>query len=106
MKHAFALLLLSCALVGEDNPPTNIQQQSISADMIPQDGSAISKAVKIRLLAGRFNSLAESIKLNEAAAKMFWTARATKGLLDFSTLALEQRKLWTQTLSEITDLSK
>jgi hypothetical protein len=118
MKHALALILACCALVAQDKPSVPDPLEEAKNGRIAQDGRALSKSVELGLLIVQLNSLADSIKQNEAAAQRFWTARSTQGIpfdsmqkfdrayLDFSTLALEQRKLWTQTLSRIMDLSK
>ena len=118
MKHSLALLLLSCVLCAQENAAASDPLEEAKNGKIAQDGRALSKSVERRLLIDQMNSLADSIKQNEEAAKNMWAARNINGMtiesmrlfeksyLEFSTLALEQRKLWTQTLSRIMDLSK
>ena len=71
MKHALALLLLSCVLCAQDKPAASDPLEEAKNGKIAQDGRAF-----------------------------------TKSYVDISMLALEQRKLWTQTLSRVMDLSK
>ena len=118
MKHALTLLLLSCVLVAQDKPSVPDPLEEAKNGRIAQDGRALSKSVEHGLLIVQLNSLADSIKQNEELAKRMLSAAGTKGIsfeaasaltksyVDISTLALEQRKLWTQTLSRIMDLSK
>jgi hypothetical protein len=119
MKHALALLLLSCALVAQDKPASPVPQDETSATKLLKDqGLAVAKSFKHRHLMEQFVLLTELIKQNETAAKNAFIGRGIKGIdsetikffdkayMDFSMLALEQRKLWTQTLSEMTELMK
>jgi hypothetical protein len=118
MKHALALLLLSCVLCAQDKPAASDPLEEAKNGKIAQDGRALSKSAEIGLLVAQINSLADSIKQNDELAKRMLSAAGTKGIsfeaasaftksyVDISMLALEQRKLWTQTLSRVMDLSK
>lgn len=124
MKHVLALIAACCALVAQEKnsvPSPGELFDPIKEAMngkIAQEARALSKSAELELLVVQLNSLADSIKTNEELARRLLSAAGTKGLsfesanaltksyVDTSMLALEQRKLWTHTLSRITDLNK
>jgi hypothetical protein len=124
MKHALALILACCTLVAQDKAavPAPIDLfdpvEDAKNGKIAKEARALSKSAEIGLLVAQINSLADSIKQNDELAKRMLSAAGTKGIsfeaasaltksyVDISMLALEQRKLWTQTLSRVMDLSK